>query len=173
VSASDGLDSFAGSVFGDFIDTQLQQERDRKSSLEQRGMAIITAAGTVVTLGFTFAAFVKGSNGLDLSAPSKSLFVTSLVAFIVSGIYGVRTNQPARYAEANVDSLEGLAEADHWIWNDVPGAARRVAEVKISMIRSGRVANSEKAKELRNSIVALFAAVGLLAAALIAVLVSS
>jgi hypothetical protein len=171
--SNDSLNFVAGSVFGNLIDAQLKQERDRKTSLEQRGMALVTAAGTLVALAFAFATFAKGGSGVSLSALAKGFFIAALVAFIVSGIFGVLTNKPALYGEADVRQLKRLTKEDHWIWNDVPGAARRVAELEVSMIASGRTANAAKARHLRNSILLLFAALCLLSAAIITVLVSA
>jgi hypothetical protein len=150
----------------------LQQERDRKSSLEERGIALITAAGTVVTLAFAVATFAKGGNGLpNLSVVAKVFLIAALIAYMVTGVYGVLVNRRALYAEAENVTLTSLTAQNHWGWSDVTGAARRVAELKVSMIKVGRQRDGVKADYLRYSIISLFIAAGFLAAAVVTVVV--
>src|SRR5438876_2404695 len=45
----------AGSVYADFIEKELDDQRASKTSMEQRAVAVVTTAGVLVTLLFGFA----------------------------------------------------------------------------------------------------------------------
>lgn len=44
----------AGSAYTNLIDEQLETEQNRRASIEQRGLSVLTTSGTLVTLLFAF-----------------------------------------------------------------------------------------------------------------------
>ena len=49
---SESGDVEAGEIFAAVIDYELEQERARRTSLEQRAMAVVTSSGVLVSLVF-------------------------------------------------------------------------------------------------------------------------
>jgi hypothetical protein len=56
----------AGTAYGLLIASQLTEERNRKASLEARGITAVTAAGTLVTLLFALTAGLTAAPGFKL-----------------------------------------------------------------------------------------------------------
>jgi hypothetical protein len=63
------LTAVAGSVYAGLIADQLTQARALKSSLEQRALAVITTAGTLVSLLFAFTAI---TNAIHKTVPGQT-----------------------------------------------------------------------------------------------------
>lgn len=157
-------DNVAGGIYADLIEAQLAQERDRKKSLEQRGMGVVTAAGTLVTLIFAFAAFVHGSGAINLSAVSIGLFTSALFFFICAAIVGILSNRPTSAAEVDEHELERLTGDAIWSWENRVTASQRVAQVKVEMIGSIRHQTDRKADLVLAAVILLAVATILVAA---------
>lgn len=56
----------------------LAEERERKKSIEQRGLSVVTSSGTLATLLFALAVLVTGSKGFQLPGSSRQLLVASV-----------------------------------------------------------------------------------------------
>lgn len=164
-------DDVAGGLYADLIDAQLQQERDRKNSLEQRGIAVLTAAGTLVTLVFGFTIFVRGTNAVALSPLSAGLFVTALFFFVTSAAAGILSNRPTQYLEVDEEELSRLTEDTVWSWTNRVVAGQRVAQVKVAMITGARTKHAAKAELVRLAVASLALATLLLAATAASVVV--
>ncbi len=54
-----GLTDISGSSFGPTIKAQLDEERNRKASLESRGIGIVTSSGALATLLFGLVTFTR------------------------------------------------------------------------------------------------------------------
>jgi hypothetical protein len=154
----------AGGLYAELIDVQLQQERDRKNSLEQRGIAVVTAAGTLVTLVFGFATFVHGTNAIALSPPSIGLFIAALFFFVTAATAGILSNRPTTYLEVDETELSRLTDEALWSWTNRVVAGQRVAQVKVEVITSARMQNASKATLIRLAVASLALATLLLAA---------
>src|ERR1700730_3055557 len=80
-----------------YIQAQLDFERQRKQSLEQRGITVITSAGAIATLIFAVSAFVSKSVSTASFIRSEALPIkSSIIAFLVAAIFGLATNFPFR-----------------------------------------------------------------------------
>ncbi len=161
----------AGGLYAELIDAQLQQERDRKNSLEQRGIAVVTAAGTLVTLVFGFATFVRGTNAVPLSPPSIGLFAAALFFFVTAATAGILSNRPTTYLEVNEDELRRLTSDPIWHWINQAVAGQRIAQAKVDIITSARAQNASKATLVRVAVAGLALATFLLAATAASVVV--
>jgi hypothetical protein len=164
-------DDVAGGLYAELIDAQLQEERDRKTSLEQRGVAVLTAAGTLVTLVFGFATFVRGMNPVALSTLSTGFFVAALFFFVAAAAAGILSNRPTNYLELDEKELNRLTSDAIWSWTNRVVAGQRVAQAKVVIITSAREQNASKATLVRLAIASLALATLLLAATAASVVV--
>jgi hypothetical protein len=88
------------------VGTQLDSERQRKQSLEQRGITIITSAGAIATLIFAVSAFVSKSTNTAKFVRAEALPIKlSIVAFLIAAVLGLGTNLPFRYGGLSARSL--------------------------------------------------------------------
>lgn len=151
-------------AFSALISEQLEEERARKQSLEQRGLAVVTSSGTLVTLLFALAALVTKPETFQLPPDSKKYLAVAVGAFAIAGVLGIFTNKPLRYEEPSTDWLRSLTAPT--IWNNASEAiaARRAAESRVNTIDSFRSKNVQKVRLLAFAIGLEVVAVGLVAA---------
>lgn len=157
---SSSIERFAASAYSPLIDTQLAEERRAKDSLEQRGLAVITSSGTLVSLLFGFAALVESATSLRLSAPTKVLLIASMILFISAVILGVFVNRPRDYEDVPAGALKTLVK--EWTDRDPIEASREVADVLVRIIAAARKSNDKKSELLSRAIaLEVFAVVAL------------
>jgi hypothetical protein len=147
----------------------LSAEERRKTSFEQRGIAIITTSGVLVSLLFALGAVVTHSKGVHMSATSRALLVLALVLFLVAAVSGIVANYPVRYELIATSDLRRLVEPEAWNGDPDP-ASRRVAEVSVNVLASARANNEVKGKALVAGMVAEVAAVTVVAASVVVML---
>jgi hypothetical protein len=70
----------AGDAYTALIIEQLAEERSRKTSLEQRGISVITSSGALVTLLFGLAALTTKPQGYQVPDGATFSFILALVA---------------------------------------------------------------------------------------------
>lgn len=155
--------------YQDLLTGLLAEERERKKSIEARGMSVVTSSGTLATLLFGLAALVTGSEGFELPATSRQLLVASVVFFALAGILGIFTNKPLLYAEPGTDWLKKVIEPGVWDGTTSVLAARRAAEARVSTIKSFRDKNKQKVRLLTAAITLQVVAVTSLALAVLLV----
>ena len=166
-------DGGANEIYSAVITTALDQEYTRKQSLEQRGLAVITTAGTLVSLIFGFAVFA-GTRAIHLPLGAKLLLGAGLVAFLLAAVFGLRINRPLStyYAPVAVSSLRRAVEPENWTGDGIE-ASRRVAEYRVSELDSWRNGNGLKANALHRAVAAETAGVALIAAGILVLIFSA
>jgi hypothetical protein len=137
----------AGTAYGQLIADQLSEERNRKASLEARGVTTVTAAGTLVTLLFALTAGVTAAPGFKLPAGADVPLLLALIAFVIAAIFGLTTNLPLRYREPTARGLAKLVDARFWAAPARIGELR-VAELQVALIAAMRSANNLKVRLL-------------------------
>jgi hypothetical protein len=161
----------AGSVYGTVIADLLKAEDQRKSSFEQRGIAIITTSGVLVSLVFALGTAVTSADAFTVSAFSRALLVAALVLFVTAAVAGIVANYPVHYELIAQADLRRLVSPEVWD-GDAGTAARRVAEVSVTVLERARRNNQLKGRALLVGMVAEIAAVAAVAASVAAVLIS-
>jgi hypothetical protein len=151
----------AGAAYGQLIVDQLTEERNRKNSLEARGITVITTSGTLVTLLFALTAGLTAASKFHLPASTKLPLLLALVAFVIAAIFGLATNLPLRYREATPRGLARLIDARYWTASPEIGQLR-VAEVQVAVIAITRSANNLKVVFLVVAVIAELLAVAFL-----------
>lgn len=163
--------STAASEYSAFVAAQLAEERTTKTSLESRGITVITTSGGLVTLLFGLVALAtKEAQTYTLPALSTQLLVAAAIALTAAGVLGLLTNFAFGYEEASIEGLRGLLGRE-WGDSQLQGQVD-VATTNIAILEAARNKNALKAWILRFSMLAEVVGVGLVAAAAIVVLVS-
>jgi hypothetical protein len=159
----------AGAAYGQLISDQLTQERSRKTSLEARGVTVITTSGTLVTLLFGLTAGLTAVSGFKLPGGAKLPLLLALIAFVVAAGFGIVTNMPLRYQEVTPQGLAKLVNARFWTAPPTVGELR-VAAAQVALLSAARSANNLKVRLLIVAIAAELLAVAFLAWAVAAIL---
>jgi hypothetical protein len=159
----------AGSGYGQFISDQLTQERSRKTSIESRGVTVVTTSGTLVTLLFGLTAGLTAASGFKLPGGAKLPLLLALIAFVIAAGFGIVTNMPLRYQEATPAGLAKLVNAKSWTAPATTGELS-VAAAQIALLSAARSADNLKVQLLIVAISAELVAVAFLAWAVAVIL---
>ena len=150
-------------VYADFIKSMLDAEDSRKSSLEQRGIGIITASGTLVTLLFGLTTAITGAKTFTFPAPARDWLTPAAILFVAAAAAAVAVNVPLFYGKIEVDRAD-LEPAWH---DDAPDARAAVADMRLKRWHAAQGVNSVKAWILVVGAVLELAAVAMLTVGII------
>ena len=162
----------AGTAIGQLIEEQLAEERERKASLEARGLSVITTSGVLVTLLLGFGALVSGDDDVVLPGVAEAVLIAGLVGFVGAAVAGLYTNSPVEYDEAEPEDLRAWLEPQLWESESVAGELR-AAEARVEVLAAARRVNDRKALVLAGAIAAEVVAIVLLAAAVAAIVLDA
>jgi hypothetical protein len=132
----------SGLSFRALLDDQLADERAKKNSLEQRGIAVISTAGTLVTITLGFVALATRAPTYVL-ASVVVLLVVALGGLIVAAAAGLLVNLPARLPIVDADELIVVDTED-----DGSETARAEHEVLARLLTDLRKVNRRRARLL-------------------------
>jgi Domain of unknown function (DUF1994). len=150
------------------VKEQLTEERARKTSLEQRGLAVITSSGTLAALLFGLTALVTKAQAFELPPPAALLLALAALLFVIAAVLGLAVNWTVFYIEVEPEGLRGL-QAEDWA-GDEAEAAKTVAAAWTEIIEGARPRNGSKANLLRGAILAELVAIAFVLAAVLVVL---
>lgn len=121
----------AGEVIGGFIEQEMKNTRDRRSSIESRGVTVITTSGVIVTLQMAFFTALVPQNRVA-STGVLTFVALSLVSFLGAAAIGVLVNLPSRKQEIAVDlnTLRPHLTDPHWS-ADSDQARRAIAAAQL------------------------------------------
>lgn len=148
-------------VYGELVKEEMASQEARKSSFEQRGLAVVTTTGALVTLLFGLAAIAsRTGHGEPFGTEEKVWLAIALVGFVVSAFAALATNFPVRYDAVKPADIKGrLTEADP---NDAEQAHRDIALTQITVLEAAKEKNALKGKFLFSAM--LFEVLGVIAA---------
>ena len=152
-------------VYADYIKGEVEAQEARKSSLEQRGLAVITTSGALVTLLFGLTALtVKREATFDIPTTAAVFLAAALVFFVVAALLALIRNLPRSYAGVTVNAL-GDAVKNRWDVNEAT-ASRMVALTRLKVLASAKYVNNQKGLALIWAMVAEILAVALVGVAM-------
>lgn len=152
--------STQGTVYATFIEAELKAERDRRASLDTRGVTVVTTAGSLVTLLTAIAAFVKPDTGKMLPGSALVVFALALVAFAVAAGFGIAACWNKTFDVAKSSTLDKMV---HERWEDNEVDARNiVATANWLSVASLRKANNFKSNAVSAGLISLAVALVLL-----------
>jgi hypothetical protein len=126
---------------------QLADERTKKGSLEQRGLAVISTAGTLVAIILGFVALATRNPSSSLPGTAALLLLIALLVLVIASAAGLLVNLPARTPIVDAEGL--VAMADHADWNRPdPETARTEYRLQGQMLIALRKVNRVRARVL-------------------------
>jgi hypothetical protein len=131
----------ADTVYSDYVRALEAQETARKSSLESRGVNIITTSGTLVTLLFGLVAVLKGSKNFSLPGSAHGYLIAAVILFVSATALGIVINPPLFYEETEL-TIQDLQTV--WSW-PAADARAKIAVTQLKTIASARRGNAVKA----------------------------
>lgn len=102
--------------YEDFFSKVLDDALERKGSLEQRGITVVTTSATLVTLIFTIVSFVLahvGSSGINPHAFIRGSIDLAVILLVAAAVFGLAINLPVPYGTPDPrDLAEFLFDED-------------------------------------------------------------
>lgn len=110
-----GLSGVAGALHAALIANQLAEERARKTSLEQRALAVITTSGVLAMLLIGLAAFVvnQAPTTAHVDDMSRRLVVAAAAGFIAAAVLALAVVSPRKHREADLTAPDASITLRH------------------------------------------------------------
>lgn len=141
----------AAPEYSALLDSLIKDQDARKSSLEQRGLAVITTCGTLATLLFGLVALTAQSSDFSLPRQANGPLGLALLAFVLAALCALCTNLPLQYTNIKMSQARNQIKDN---WNKGKGdALQRIAAMRMQVIDRAQKVNTVKAWLL---VVALF-----------------
>jgi uncharacterized membrane protein YcjF (UPF0283 family) len=130
-------------LYLEYIKELVDAQEARKTSLEQRGLAVISSSGVLVTLLFGLTALtVKRESTFAIPDWAAGFLIAALVFFILAALSAIVTNLPRGYEGVQVG---GLRNAVNKRWEDDDAtASRMVALTRLKVLASAKQKNEQK-----------------------------
>jgi hypothetical protein len=138
--------------------------RENRTSLEQRGVAVVSTSGILVALLFGFSTIARRSADIHIAQSARLWFYLALRAFALATATALLVAFPWRVEATRTAALEGVLR-DRWNDPESP-ARRRVAVTRLKLYATYRRANRRKGLLLALAILSEVAAVMLLGSAI-------
>lgn len=159
----------AGDAYGPLILEQLTEERARKSSIEQRGLALVSTSAALVTALLALAGLITKRSDFHLTVAAEITLSSAALLLVGGAAAAVLTNAPRGYDEVSDPHLTEMTLEGPW-YKDAGEAARLVANLRREVVASARSQNQRKAKWLLAAIALEVAATMCVAATAIDIL---
>ena len=127
-------------IYADYIKALIDSEDARKSSLEQRGVGVVTTSSALATLLFALVGVVTASKNFSLPTAAHGYLVWAIVLFAVAVAIGILANVPLLYKQAT-PTAEDLANV--WGYSTSEGQAYVIA-TRLKVLDSARHSNAIK-----------------------------
>jgi hypothetical protein len=145
VTVTDTVAVMASSaLYEAFLSEQLQSEERRKEAVEQRGIAVITTSGALVTLLFGLSAYVPKGARFAFSATARGLLTAAMVSFLLGCVLALATNVPLPYGRVRAESLDVI----DLVREPEQQARRRILITRSRLLAGMQRLNEAKAKVL-------------------------
>ena len=130
------------STYSDFIEKQLEREDATQTSLEARGLSVVSTAGTLVTLLFGLGALISGLKTFVLSGEARDNLFVALVLLVLAALAAIASNLPMLYKAVTPASMRTLLNSN---WTDPEATAEKfTSETRIDVIERAQKVNSLK-----------------------------
>jgi hypothetical protein len=134
----------AATVYAAFIARMVADEESRRSSIEQRGLAVVTTTGVLTTALFGIAALVKPSSNHGIPRTAHGSLALALLLLLLAAVSALLTNLPMGFHKITTDELQSIVTTDLWSEHPVD-AMQRIASTQVKELRSARGNNNIKA----------------------------
>jgi hypothetical protein len=151
------------------VKDHITDERATKSSLEQRGLLVITTSGTLVTLQFAVGALRTRVQSFTVPASGLALLIASLGLFVTAGILALIVNLPRAQLVLTVGEVEQQFAAG-WHLREPVDVRESLHKSQTEVLRRLRRTNRHKARLLITALTAELTAIGLVGIAVAIIL---
>jgi hypothetical protein len=164
-SGNGGNPSGAGPVLGPLIAALLDEQMRRKTSIEQRALAVISSSGVLVSLLVALTAFLI-SDDATLPVATQVTIALSVVSFVTAAVIALWVNTPRRYEGFSEQDLQRMTSDG--LWNSESEEARRIiAEQQAREVTVSLNLNNKKGRAVQWAIAAEVLGVGLVASGIL------
>jgi hypothetical protein len=140
-SGSTGSPTKEAKPYEEWLKERVAAEETRKTSLEQRGIAVVTTSGALATLLFGLAAVITGVEKYKPPDNFRPPTIAALLFFIVAGVLAIMTNVPLPYQDVKARALN----ADKmWLVPDEK-QARFIFDYRVKVLQGLQYRNRQKA----------------------------
>lgn len=151
--------------YGLYLKDEIAAQDARKASFEQRGLAVVTTSGTLVTLLLALAAFsTKEADTFLLPTDARTWLSRALSLFLVSAAAALLSNLPLPYKAVEPDQIKGRMKNDEFA-SSADAATKDIALTRVKTLISAKRQNSRKGWVVFSALVLEILAVGCLAKA--------
>ena len=143
-SVSSDLPRAGTGAYGDLLTHELAAQESRKASFEQRGLAVVTTAGTLVTLLFGLTTLISkvGKHPYQLTSEERIWLAFGLVLFLLAAAAALATNLPLPYQA--VPAEEVRARLKETPIRNEEAARRDIALTQIRLLADAKRKNTWK-----------------------------
>ncbi|MEK6225408.1 MAG: hypothetical protein AABM40_03845 [Chloroflexota bacterium] len=130
------------SIYADFIEKQLAREDATQTSLEARGLSVVSTSGTLVTLLFGLGALISGVKTFVLSGEARDNLFVALVLLVMAAVAAIASNLPMFYKAVTPASMRTLVKNN---WTDPQATAEEfTSETRIDILERAQTVNTLK-----------------------------
>ena len=133
-------------IYTDFVKSLVDAEASRKSSIESKGISVITTSGTLVTLLFGLVAVVTSHSSFTLPVAAHGWLVAAVLAFVVAAALAILVSFPLPYGQT--DLTVNLLR-DWW------GDSESVADAAVVQLRLDQLAAARRMNVLKVTVLCL------------------
>lgn len=132
-------------IYLDFVEDSLRAERDRRATLEARGVSIVAQAGGLVTLLAGVGTLFIGNRGSALTLAAILPLMLALIFFVLAVIFGILVSFSPLYPRHPVADKETMTKMRTSKRDDTDDDARSaVAHIHIQTIEALRKGNRRR-----------------------------
>ncbi|MGW0647297.1 hypothetical protein ACWD4T_00580 [Streptomyces umbrinus] len=135
----------AGEVIADFLEQELVSLRQRATSLEARGVTVITTSGVLVTLLTAFVALMVPEKVLDSSSARVVFVALALCGFLAAATFGILANLPRKREEVDPEGLRPHLGERYWSADKAFGQ-QLIADARIKLCTQAQETVDRKGK---------------------------
>ncbi len=156
----------APGIYTDYVKLLLDAESTRRTALEQKGSAVISTAGTLVTLLFGLVAVITSTDTFSLPGRAHGWLVAAIIFFVLACFIAILISVPLPYGETTITAAMLLG----W-WNQPPEQAQAaISGVRLQALAAARRMNGMKARILIAAILSELLALVMLGMAVIRII---
>jgi hypothetical protein len=159
----------AGDVYGPLMVTMLSDQAARKTSIEQRAVAVITTSGVLVTLLVGLSGLLLGKNAeLRVHAAPRAVLIAAVVVFVAAAVLALITTTPRAYHNFTMKDVDRMAR--EWDFSEAE-ARQNVFDAQKDNLKRAVELNDMKALLLQIATGAEVGAVSLVAVGVVLTLI--
>jgi hypothetical protein len=154
---------------GAHVAAEVSRSEADYQNVRNRALSLIGVSGGVVALVSGLLAIAAGTTKVTLPASAKWTAGAALVAFVLSTVCALITNNPGNVVASKVSGLRELVDS-HW---DDEGWDQQVASILVDYLDSLRANNASTANWLQRSIGCQMVGIALIATTAILILTNA